>query len=197
MDKLFKTRQHKTMPATNKNKKSLVCLALSLIGIAVINVTFTNCGGVGSVQSSTVTSQMSYESTVTALKTLHAGRVPASFCQDSKNYACLYKVFSTRVVNNSSSAPEAICTAVSDRTEICATTQKFVYSTFNAEKSCRENCDEAARHMYDYEEFECHVKLSLNADGIYPLVASEKNFVDSMEKVYQSCLEIQKGSARE
>ncbi len=174
-----------------------MCLALSLIGIAIVNVTFTNCGGVGSAPSSNATSQMSYETTVTALKTMHAGRVPISFCQDSKNYACLYKVFSTKVEVNSANSPEPVCTAVSDRTEICAMTQKFTYSTISAEKACGENCDEAARHLYDYEEFECHVKLSLNTDGIYPLVASESNFLGSLEKVYQSCLEIQKGSARE
>lgn len=145
---------------------------------------------------STATAQMNYDEKVDALTKVHQGGLPANFCVDSRNYSCLHKVFSTEATKDESKSATAVCTPLADGTELCPATADFLYSTVAAKDSCTENCSGSLANGFDSEEFECHVKLSLQADGIYPLVAVEKDFNSAVEKVYQSCLAIQKGHAQ-
>lgn len=178
------------------NQKNISQLAIIAFAFVVVSLSFNNCGGVGGMPSSTATAQMSYEDKVDALTKVHQGSLPANFCMDSRNYSCLHKVFSTEASDNASKAAEAVCTPLADGTELCPATADYLYSTTAAQETCTENCSGSSANGFDSEEFECHVKLSLQADGIYPLVAIEKDFNSAVEKVYQSCLSIQKGNVQ-
>ena len=67
---------------------------------------------------------------------------------------------------------------------------EFIFATASAQSHCQENCAD----QFDYEEYDCHLKLSLHADGLYPLVSTEATLQTSLETLYKSCLEIQKGN---
>lgn len=178
------------------NHKNLFHLSVIAFALCVVSFSFNNCGGVGSIESSTVTSQMNYDEKVEALAKLHSGYLPTSFCTDSKNYSCLHKVFSSEALSNASKNAESVCTPLADGTELCPSTQDFLYSTSAAKENCTENCGGNSANGFDAEEYECHLKLSLRADGIYPLVSNEKDFNGAVEKVYQSCLAIQSATQK-
>ena len=183
------------MPSLSpRNFKSLACLLACFAVLFVLNTTFTNCGGVGSVVSQSSQPQMSYDEKVTALQSVHAGQVTKDFCRDSSRYACLYKVFSTAVSENTSEPAVSVCTQLSDQTEICVSTQKFTFASFSAKQNCGPSCDQSQLAQFDSEQYECHLKLSLNADGIYPLVAVEDRLNAALEKVYRSCVKIENGT---
>jgi len=177
------------------NLKNMSQLGIIVFAFTVVSLSFNNCGGVGS-QSSTASVQMSYDAKVDALSKIHQGLLPTNFCADSHNYSCLHKVFSTDAQANASKKSEAVCTPLADGTELCPETSDFLFSTASAQENCQENCGGSAVNGFDSEEFECHVKLSLHADGIYPLVTNEKDFNLAVEKIYQSCLAIQKGNTQ-
>lgn len=176
------------------NLKNISQLGIIVFAIVVVSLSFNNCGGVGS-QSSIVSVQMSYDAKVDALSKIHQGLLPSHFCADSRNYSCLHKVFSTEAEANDAKKPQPVCTPLADGTELCPETSDFLFSTTSAQENCQENCGGSLVNGFDTEEFECHVKLSLNADGIYPLVTNEKDFNLAVEKIYQSCLAIEKGNA--
>lgn len=178
------------------NQKNISQLAIIGFAFVVVSLSFNNCGGVGSMPNATALSQMSYVEKVDALTRVHQGHLPANFCADSRNYSCLHKVFSSKVTEDDFKNAEAICTPLTDGIELCPTTADFLYSTSAAKATCTDNCNGDLANGFDTEEFECHLKLSLQADGIYPLVASKKDFNSSIEKIYQSCLAIQKGLAQ-
>lgn len=176
------------------NQKNISQLAIIAVAFAVVSLSFNNCGGVGSMQGTSAASQMSFDEKVDALTEIHKASLPANFCMDSRNYSCLHKVFSSEAVQNESKSAEAVCTPLADGTELCPATAQYLYSTKAAQETCTENCSGSSVNGFNTEEFECHIKLSLQADGIYPLVAIEKDFNLSVEKIYQSCLAIQKGN---
>ncbi len=177
------------------NQKNISQLAIIAFAFAVVSLSFNNCAGVGGMPNSTATAQMSFDDKVEALTKVHQKSLPANFCFDSHNYSCLHKVFSPDASDNASKPADAVCTPLADGTELCPETSEFLYSTIAAQESCTENCGGSAVNGFDSEEYECHVKLSLQADGIYPLVAIEKDFNLAVEKVYQACIAIQKGDS--
>lgn len=178
------------MGIVNRQWKNLIYSFVTLVGFAFIGLAFNNCGGVGMMQaSSTSVAQMSYDSKVNALKQIHSESLPANYCHDANNYSCLAKVFSTTLAVDSSENLGAQCVLTADHQELCVDVKKYSYTTSSAQQNCQGNCDD----NFNFEEVECHLKLSLNTDGIYPLVATEPNVSASLAKVYQSCLSIQKG----
>lgn len=172
-------------------------LGLTLIAFFGISLSFNNCGGVGSSSQNTYhSSEMSYDSKVEALSQIHKSSLSSSFCADSKNYSCMDRIFSSAIPKNAVGKPELICAFMPDGTELCVDTTKYLFNTSSAKENCMENCTDNQFNRFETEEFECHLKLSLKADGIYPLIASESDLIHSLEKVYQSCLAIQKGNAK-
>jgi hypothetical protein len=171
--------------------KKLAILVLSVMAFSFLGIGFNNCGSnTHNSQAYSNQNNSTYDSVVVALKQVHTGQLSSQFCSDGKNYSCLHKVFSTSATQDSNEDLGVIC-----GTELCAKVKRYTYNTRPAEETCRQdNCDAGLEKNFNYEEYECHLKLSTQANGLYPLVAVAEEFQKSLELVHQSCLSIQKGN---
>jgi hypothetical protein len=161
---------------------------LLLIGLSLA-FGFNNCGKVASYPLDE--SQLApLETKVELLAQKYQGKLTGNFCEAAENYACLQKTFSRELATEPAGSSMA-CATISGGIEICPQIQKRTYNSGVATELCKqEHCEES----YEFEEFDCHLKLGANM-GVYPVVVTGSELSEALETLHQSCLKIQQGSS--
>lgn len=147
---------------------------------------FNNCG-----HSPTSTSNVNQSTadTIQTLSQLHSKSMSADFCSMSANYECLHKVFASHVETGTSQ--QQVCAPVSGGNELCPQVTVQTYDSSAAQQACQAGCNE----NYNYEEYECHLKLA-GGNGIYPLVVTQASLSEALNQLKQSCQDIQRGGSQ-
>lgn len=161
----------------------LTCTFLTL------SLSYNNCAQ--NVQSK-ANAFKDYDDRVTILTQQFGGKFDKTFCDNSENYACLHKAFSPSHQNEDRGFSNSDCRVMevgdSGDKRICPQIQSFTYNSSTALESCQENCTD----QYEFEEFECHLKLG-PVMGVYPLVSSQATLQESLQQLYKSCQQVQEG----
>ena len=149
---------------------------------------FNNCGR-GPSAAQQAAQPMTFDSQVEAMATKYQRQLDPKFCFNSENYSCAHKVFS-QSVDFAAQPARPHCVQLLEGGEICPSTQELTYNSQSAQAGCKENCAES----YEIEETDCHIKLGPTISGTFPLIANEIRFEDAVEKIFQACQKIQRGS---
>src|SRR5690606_8331270 len=113
----------------------------------------------------------SIDSRLRSVKTTNEGNLPIGFCTKGANYGCLHKVFSrTAEEREYEGSSQCVMGGI-----LCVNVISRTYNSAVLAQDCPD-CE------FDYDEFECHVKLA-DQTGIYPLIVTARSFDDAVTQV--------------
>lgn len=170
-----------------QSKKNILISVFVIAGF-FLAIAFNNCGkSQGSLNLSTQLD--SYENKEVFLIQQFQGKLDQEFCYSSTNYSCVRKVFSQNINYQDLGSSQSECIHLLRGGEICPEIRNYTYNSKAAQSACQENCQES----YEYEEYDCHLKLGSVA-RVFPLVTTENTLSKAIEKLNQSCVHIQEGN---
>lgn len=160
-------------------------LGAFLLVAGLVAFTFNNCGGSHSPSERAFVPQQQLQN---AMSNLYSGKLSSDVCRDASQYVCVHKIFS-QDVEDAQSEIDFPCVKVSDGTEICVLGDQYRYNSSAAVASCGENCSES----YEYQEFNCYVRLP-DVHGVYPIQFTAENFQVTVDETYRACLRVVGGT---
>ena len=172
----------------SKFKLKLQTIFLGLFVGGALILTFNNCGPMSQIQFVELSEKTNSEIT-NELTKIHHVSIGNDFCEQSKNYECILKIFSS---TNNSLIPESAqqCMSTLSGHKICPNIKVFNYDSSTAKQNCRDNCNED----FDYIEYDCHLRLSVNPDGKFPLIERKPGLKEAIDLLFDACVAIQEGA---
>jgi len=175
------------MGIINRYKRPITGFLLLVIGSALA-IAYNNCGKPH--DSANISTQLdSYENKEVFLIAQFQGKLESNFCYNSANYSCVHKIFSKNLNYQDMGKNHSLCVNLLQGGQVCPEVQQFSYNSQAAQSACQENCQES----YEYEEYDCHLKLGSVA-RVFPLIVTDDNLSRAIEKLNRSCLRIQEGN---
>lgn len=170
------------------NQRRILQTCIGIGTVAALLFAFNNCGKVftGEFESDHL---QPLATKVSNLKATYQGNLSQNFCFESKNYSCVHKVFSSTAESQDLGVSSEECVNLSSGGQVCPETHHYVLNSQAAKEACKENCQES----YDFQDYDCNLKLAPSKSGVYPLVVTTDNLEGAIEELHRACQDIQKG----